>query len=520
MAACRRATYRPARLGALAFLLALGLVGCAAQTRPEIAHERVASVRYDTPADTRLGRALGYPETAQRTESGFQILATGRDAFEARVRLAALAEHAIDAQYYIWARDESGFMLGDALLHAADRGVRVRILIDDMYTGGRDVPLASFDAHPNIELRVFNPFTARSNRAFNFLGSMKRLDHRMHNKLFVADGAAAIVGGRNIGNDYFGVDSAKNYRDLDTLAVGPIVPALAASFDDYWNCDWAIPISALEDKPAPEAFMADVVQARTRLEIQEFPYPITFTESDLDEWATTLHDELAYGEAEVLVDKPNKPATDSTTIHDRFRELQDAAEHHLTIENAYVVPDERTYTALTNAHAQGLHYRLLTNSAASNDVGIVHAHYARSRKRMLGLGVELYELRVDAEDVRRHWSLLAGRSQASLHTKVFTADNAISFIGSYNADPRSRDINTEIGVLVRSEELAKRLDAYMDDGMQLDNSYRVELDADGNIVWVTKIEGKEIRFTREPHTSPWTRFTLWFLGRLPVKDKL
>jgi len=505
----------------VAGLIGLATAGCSRHARLTVDHQRVASTAYTATSETALARRFPAPSTIPADESGFVVLPSGHEAFDARVKLAALAEHSIDAQYYIWKQDESAFMIGDALLRAADRGIRVRILIDDFLTKGRDVGLATFDAHPNVQIRVFNPFSMRRARVLDLLTSMYRLDHRMHNKLFTVDGGVSILGGRNIGNEYFGVSPIRNYRDLDVLTVGAVVAELGASFDDYWNSDWAIPIHAFVDEPDEEAsFRAAVAEARRRPEIVAFPYPTTFTDEALDRWVRAIGEDLLYGRVAVLVDDPDKAESKSTALYDRLREFGDEVQQHVTVANPYLVPDDRMFATIEANVRRGMSYRVLTNSAGSNNVTAVHAAYARRRQRLLTLGIELYELRSDAEELHRHWSHLARDSTAVLHEKILTADGRFAFVGSYNADPRSRDINTELGVLIHSPAFVSRIDRFIAEGMTASNSYRVELDDRGRVTWTTVVDGQPVRYTSEPHTSAWRRFVLWTMGLLPIAHKL
>jgi putative cardiolipin synthase len=507
-------------------LLGVWLLGGCATKVPVVEH-RTVSQAFSQPETTTLGRFFAAEIAANPGHSGMTVLNTGETSFRARAGLANLAEQTIDAQYYIWDTDTSGSILAERVLRAADRSVRVRLLIDHVTTKDTDFRFARMDEHPNIEIRLFNPFANRSFRELEMAFSLKRLNHRMHNKAFIVDNAIAIVGGRNIGDNYFGVDTAANYRDLDLAMAGPIVQDISDSFDMYWNSDLAIPISSIiEERMTEDEFASAKSDLYRSVQEQEgFPYPIDMTGEALLALMNERRGDLIWAPARALYDEPDKLDTSEEKVADVLIEIGDEQNHEIVLESAYVVPTLRGTDNDQAKQLKGVRRRLLTNSLATNDVLAVHGAYARSRRELLKNGVELYELRPDAPDVRQEWSLLAGRSRASLHTKAIVADRKTVVIGSFNLDPRSIALNTEIVIIVESTELAEQVLDYLNQGVSLENSYRVMLEVDeetgaDRLVWVTEIDGEEVRYYSEPEVSTWQRFTSWAIGLLPIREHL
>ena len=455
--------------------------------------------------------------------SGFSLLSQGREAFIVRLALADLAARSLDMQYYIWDGDTTGRIILDHVLKAADRGVRVRLLIDDPYYKTSDSVIAALDAHPNVEIRLFNSLANRGWSALDFITDFGRVNRRMHNKLMVADNAAAIVGGRNIGDIYYGVNTTANYRDLDVLAVGPIVRDLSGVFDQFWNGASAVPIGAIVDRTYGAVDLAGI-RARLDQEIAaaDYPYPI---DQDLDELAARsaeFRDNLVWAHGRIIADDPATVARgeDSDDVVEFIRWRVAGLKEQLLIELPYFVLPAGAQATVKALHERGVRVRVLTNSLASNDVLPAQAGYAKTRKRLLENGMELYELRPDTDAFRPGWSLLSKGSQAALHTKAMVFDREAVFIGSFNLDPRSAWINTEAGLYIESPELAERLVAYMATGVVPANSYHVLLDAKGEVVWETVTDGRTVRYQDEPDTDFRRRFVadLWKL--LPIELQL
>jgi putative cardiolipin synthase len=345
----------------------------------------------------------------------------------------------------------------------------------------------------------------------------------MHNKLMVADNAAAIVGGRNIGDIYYGVNTIANYRDLDVLAVGPVVRDLSGVFDQYWNSPSTVPIAAIVDRAHGAADLDGIlVRLREAIAAADYPYPI---DQDLDELgarSAELRDNLVWAHGRIIADDPESIARgkESDDVIEFIRGRIARLKEKLLVESPYFVLPAGAQATVKALHERNVRVRVLTNSLASNDMLPAHSGYAKTRRRLLENGMELYELRPDTDAFRPGWSLLSGRSPAALHTKAMAFDGEAVFIGSFNLDPRSAVINTEAGLYIESPELAKKLTAYMATGVVPANSYRVLLDPNDRIVWETVRDGKTVRYQNEPETGFRRRFVanLWKL--LPIDSQL
>ncbi len=348
----------------------------------------------------------------------------------------------------------------------------------------------------------------------------------MHNKLIATDNALALIGGRNIADHYFGIHEEANFRDLDIGAVGPVVRDISASFDVYWNSDWAYPVKAIIDENERNAAAQLDEQAHAvRARLAEDPYPIRLEETveEITGDVDALPSHFVWAHGQILADNPAE-LTEQNMATGVIRALQDQMDsmnEELLIEAAYFVPLDRGVERLKSLTEKGVRVRVLTNSLASNDVAAAHSGYEEYREDLLRAGVELYELRPDSDEIIRAWSVIAGNSRSLLHTKALVWDRDTLFIGSLNLDPRSTDINTEMGLLVESEELAQHVAAYMDQGASLNNAYRVELDAEGNLVWTTRIDdGELVTFDVEPQTGVLKRGTADLLKILPIESQL
>ena len=506
-----------------AVLIWLNQVFTAWAARRRAEYQRTASRAFDEPASTRLGQFFGPAVDEHPGLSGFGLLSHGRDAFIVRLALADLAERSLDMQYYVWDGDTTGRIIVDHMMKAANRGVKVRLLVDDPFYKASDSVKAALDAHPNVEIRLFNPLANRRWSVFDFIVDFGRVNRRMHNKLMVADNAAAIVGGRNIGDIYYGVNTIANYRDLDVLAVGPVVRDLSGVFDRFWSSPSTVPIAAIVDR-AHGAADLDAILIRLREEIAaaDYPYPI---DQDLDRLAgqgTELRDDLVWAQGRIIADDPETIARGKESdevvsfIRGRVAELKE----ELLVESPYFVLPAGAQATVKALHERNVRVRVLTNSLASNDMLPAHSGYAKTRRRLLENGMELYELRPDTDAFRPGWSLSSKRSSAALHTKAMAFDREAVFIGSFNLDPRSAAINTEAGLYIESPELAERLTAYMATGVVPANSYRVLLDPDGEIIWETVRDGQRVRYRDEPETGFRRRFVADLLKLLPIDSQL
>lgn len=453
-------------------------------------------------SEQRVARRLG----ADR--SGFHLLEANEEALRWRLALADAAEHSLDLQYYVWWGDESGNLLMKKVLDAADRGVKVRIILDDLSTAlddeshprVRDRDIAGIDAHPNIQVRVFNPWQRRSlpGRAIEMLERLERINHRMHNKLMVADNRAAIVGGRNIGNEYFGLSPHFNFRDLDVLGIGPVARQASGVFDRFWNSEWVAPVRALagtedggappERNPALARLAAAPAPALARLPIHRH---------DWREALSTLAARMHAGTSYVHTDTPTAERI-AHHMPEAVHRLLATARRELLITNAYIIPSADDVERLRGLAARGTRIRVLTNSLASHDVPAVNSHYKGWRGPLIDAGVELHEMRSDAAVQAELADTPPTRAGfMGLHVKAMVIDRQRVFIGSMNLDPRSEALNTEMGVVIDSPELGQRLAESMDRDMSPDNSWRVSRTPDGGLRWTSRIGEQSVQPARD-----------------------
>jgi putative cardiolipin synthase len=470
-------------------------------------------------------------------ESGFYLLQGGHAALAARLALTQHATRTLDVQYYLFHNDTTGKMVAAALLAAADRGVRVRLLIDDIDTADKELGLATLNAHPNIQVRLFNPFHTRSTsllvKGWQALRERVRLNRRMHNKLFIADNQLGITGGRNIGDEYFSADSKLAFVDLDVLAAGSIVDALSQSFDEYWNSEAAVPASALPVSASDKRLQ------RTTLRLQAFrarqldsDYGRALTAADPVPGLLQGTIPWPIARADLIVDPPDKVLNrgDSTSrlLMGQLAGLGVNPTRHALIVSAYFVPGATGMAYLEYWRSQGVQVDVLTNAYAASDVPIVHAGYANYRIPLLEAGVNLYELKPVAEPIGgRLRDLPSGSSRASLHAKTFVFDDEHVFIGSFNFDPRSALLNTEMGLVIHSPELAREVTAMAENAMRPERSFRPRLvveTRDNKVVkrlqWTDVHQGTERTFDLEPETTPIQRGLLRVLQALPIEDYL
>ncbi|MDL1976152.1 MAG: phospholipase D family protein [Deltaproteobacteria bacterium] len=492
--------------------------------------QRLESHAFSETGDTAIGKRLSARATAHPGESGFYLLANGLDAFVARAVLAHYAERSLDVQYYLYHNDLVGRLFTDQLLKAADRGVRVRFLVDDMDLGGRDMVAAAMDSHPNLEVRIFNPFSRNVGRLSQFVTRMGSVTRRMHNKSFTVDNQATILGGRNIGNEYFDADPDLAFADLDVLAIGSVAKEVSTAFDRYWNSELSYPATVLKgEPPTPE----EIEQVRGQLDefvIQQADseYLQALRNSDLAVKLRESRIHYAWGGAEVVYDQPEKilHSFDETEYHlsPMLAPYFEGIQEELIIFSPYFVPGKEGTAFLTRLAEQGIRVRILTNSLASNDVGIVHSGYSKYRKALLRGGVELYEMNKKLTQAqRKEQKGTGGSSTASLHAKSFVFDRRQVFIGSLNLDPRAVIHNTEIGVVMKSAEIGNRMGTGFDQIIE-DVAFRLELvkNANGseNILWHGLVDGEDKTFDVDPYTGFWRRFGIGFMRLLPIESQL
>jgi putative cardiolipin synthase len=510
-------TSRIARSLALAaYLLATGCSSLPPAT------DRVPSTAFQDTEGTLLGRAIAPHRAEHPGRSGIHPLERPLEAFVARGVLASAAERSLDVQYYIWHHDTTGTLLFEALWDAAQRGVRVRLLLDDNNTSGLDPTIAALDAHPNIEVRLFNPFPHRDLRALDYLSDFGRTNRRMHNKSFTADNQATIVGGRNVGDEYYGAEGPVVFADLDVLAIGPVVREVSAVFDLYWNSESAYPAILLTG-PAPAgaeetlrasfaAMRATPGAARYLEALRATPLAEQFRRGTVSvEWTT----------ARVVHDDPSKvlgKADRSELLMSRLARMVGKPGHSFDVISPYFVPGAEGTATLTDLVAQGVKVRVLTNSLAATDVSAVHAGYAKRRADLLRGGVALYELKptAQAEAAQGVRSTFGGSSAASLHAKTFAIDGQRLFVGSFNMDPRSAALNTEMGVVVDSPALAAGV-THAFEKVIPGAAYEVRLDADGRLVWIERTAAGERRYDTDPETGAGRRIGVGLMSVLPIE---
>ena len=476
----------------------------------------VVEGRVDTTAlpPPQIGPLAGRAARNVPGLTGVTPLGNGADAFATRIMLADAAVSSIDAQYYIWHGDLTGSLLLDALRRAADRGVRVRLLLDDNGTSGLDAEIAQLNVYPNVEVRLYNPFNLRRLKVLSYGFDFFRLNRRMHNKSFTVDGLATIVGGRNIGDEYFGIGATPLFVDLDVLAVGKIVPEVSVDFDRYWASPSAYPAGAIVKATGGDPISDRL--ARWRDDPRFHQYKAILNASDIITPLSRGTLDLEWTDAVLVSDDPVKgqgavPREDLLT--GQLTRAVGSIERRIDGVTPYFVPTRAGVDAFAKLEARGIQVRMLTNSLEATDVLPVHSGYAKRREAMLASGVALYELRRLASPDTPDDLGVFGSSGASLHAKTFAVDGQRIFIGSFNFDPRSIQLNTEMGLLIDSEVLAKRLHAAFDDGFS-GLAWRVEKQ-NGKLVWADPATG--VVTTEEPGSSTFRNLALKLIGWLPVE---
>jgi putative cardiolipin synthase len=521
-----RATHgRTLRLGLVALLPLLA--HCSAAPRLDDVQPGHAIPRGDTTTlDKVIDAGLG-DETGM---CAVRLIELNSMAFGYRAATATSAERSLDIQYYIWNDDLTGKLMAAEVLRAAERGVKVRVLVDDIDARAKHDLFQVADLHPNIEVRIFNPFYSRSGwlgQVTEWLIRGRRLNRRMHNKAWIADNRVAIVGGRNIGDEYFGASDASNFADLDLVLAGPIVDAISASFDLYWNNPNAVPVDRFDRKPPPPGALAQLVDdAREyRRTANESPYIATLR--DVQKRADMLSKQpppLKVREVQLLVDDPAKIGVElgedesSQVMAGLIPPMRDA-EREVVIVSAYFVPGEEGTRLFADLEKRGVRVVVHTNSLAATDVAAVHTGYMRYRKDLLRAGVEIFETKRSADSAagRRRISV-TGSSGASLHTKAIVIDERWVFIGSMNIDPRA-NLNTEMGVLIESPVLAAQVRRQFERSVSPELSYRVELEGN-KLVWHDRLGEKDRRSTTEPDASVMRRLGVNLLRIVPIESQL
>lgn len=456
------------------------------------------------------------------------MLPEGLDAFSTRVHSARLASRTIDVQTYIWRDDATGRFIARELLLAADRGVFVRVLLDDMDARPRDLVLEALDAHPSIEVRIFNPFRTRSGLLKTIAEVSqrgRRLNHRMHNKSWIVDEALCICGGRNLGDEYFSSAESMNFIDLDLLMLGPAVRHTVEEFERYWSSELSVPITRLRKYMRQKLSLAEL---RLRLEVDaRLAETSTFFRAleDVAGTAVLLHRPFVWSSnVRVIADDPEKAlgaGNPSSHVLESMVEEIRAASREVLLVSPYFVPGVGGTAALRSLALQGAQVSVLTNSLMATDVAIVHSGYAKYRYPLLEGGVHLHELKSSpAEFDEGSRRFRVGSSRASLHTKAAVVDEERVFVGSFNIDPRSAELNCEMGVWIRSKALARELTTRFRAATTLERAFRLELTAEQRMVWIEEHEGTRRLHTSEPHASWLRRAIVRVLEALPIESQL
>lgn len=482
--------------------------------------------------DTPAARYAHAEVDKHQNQSGFRLLTLSTNALLSRVALADQAAHSIDLQYYIFANDMTGHLMLQHLLAAADRGVRVRMLIDDNNFDDKDHLFEALDSHPNIEIRLFNPFQTRDptllSRATQFMLEWRRLNRRMHNKSYIVDGNVAIIGGRNIGDAYFDAGNDTNFRDLDLIAIGPVVKQASHAFDEYWNCDAVYPVQAFKGKHASHY---DLAQLRMDLRRDARAFAQTdYAQATLDKLPNGPSGDRPgawfWGPATLVADQPEKIDADKDEIRalrigPQIRAMIDQAQQDVRLISPYFIPGDEGTRYLTDLTGRGVKVKVLTNSLASTDEAAVHAGYSRYRRTLLEGGVQLYELR-PAAGVEQPATSKGTSSGVSLHAKAIVVDGKLVFIGSMNMDQRSKLLNTEMGIIVDCPALAVAVTNFFDTATQPNSAYHVTLSAPhgGHMQWQDSENGKLVTYHHEPKASMKRRLEVDTLRLMPIDGML
>lgn len=495
-----------------------------------------ASVDYDYPRsesyflpdtqDTFLARQLGHiTANKPQDQSGFYPMGNGIDALASRLLLAERAEVSIDVQYYLIKNDIVGRAFFYALLRAADRGVRVRLLLDDMFTSGYDVGIAALDSHPNFEVRIFNPFNrGAAGRSLGALGSFSRINRRMHNKSFTVDNEITLLGGRNIADEYFGAREDAKFGDLDVLAIGPVVQEVSTMFDTYWNHEASLPalafVKELDDPEDALTRLRDMLEL-SRQEVAESKYAEA-VRAKITEFIDAEGSVFDWSPYELVVDSPDKGiksrAADAASITTPLVASLQSARSEVLVLSPYFVPMKGGIEGFSELQASGVNVVIITNSLAANNQFTVHSGYSPSRKPLLKAGVSLFEVRADA-DVAGTEFVNASGAKATLHTKAFVVDETDVFIGSFNFDPRSANINTELGVIINNPVMGKQMADVIREKLPT-QTYELFLNEKDKVRWRGLKDGEEVIYDKEPDTTWGQRFKAGFVKIFPIKSQL
>ncbi len=469
------------------------------------------------------------PELAARPgKSGVFLLPHGRDAFAARALLARMSEKSLDIQYYMYHQDMVGNLLTYEVLRAADRGVRVRMLIDDIYGNHGEDTWVALDAHPNIEVRLWNPWKRGRNRMIQSIFRALDINYRMHSKSFTADNQATILGGRNIGNEYFDADTDVAFSDVDVLSIGPPVAEVSSQFDSYWNSELAYPVNILI-RQGNEQELGALRDARTDFykEQSTSTYVQALTDSGLAHGLKDGSLGFSWAQARVIHDSPLKKNAGEVdkeeSLISQLAPYLTGSKKSVDIVSPYFVPGDQAADAMCKLAQEGVQVRVLTNSLASNDVSAVHAGYAKYRRKLLRCGVQLFELDESLKNQKgKTFTWLPGLKKSSLHAKTMAFDGEYLFVGSFNFDQRSLHINNEIGLIFRDPELAGSTSRNFEEHVN-DVAFKVGFSREGgreNMHWTGGQGGPDVDLEEEPYATTFQKLTVGILKWLPIDSQL
>ena len=501
--------------GLLAAAIAVAWYGARSQRDIGPSGNALPTVDDGTPLDLRLIAAIRHHEG----KTGLRMVSDDLEAFRFRLDLARESGRSLDLQYYYWKSDVTGKLLAREVLAAADRGVRVRLMLDDINSMGLDSTYLALNMHPNIEVRLFNPSRSRTSptrRGIELVIRYFSATRRMHNKCWIADGRVAIVGGRNIGDAYFGAATGASFSDIDILLAGRAVEDAERIFDSYWNSDATLPVTSLH-----RIRRGKLAKLRYRLTQHSASYLATrYIGHTEQQFKGSMVEELQnlkwVEKAEVIADPPEKAKAGKVDqwIAGRIFELMARAQHELILSSPYFIPGPDGLSSLRDMQRRGVSTTILTNSLAATDVMMVHSAYAKYRLALIENGISLFEQK---SSVGRTKISLFGSRTASLHTKACVADRKISFVGSFNLDPRSKSINTEMGIIFESDSLSNRLAELLQ--AQMEGSFRLA-SRNGRIIWLENDGAIPTIHVTEPHSPRTRRIAAWLVGLLPIESQL
>ncbi len=523
--------------------LTMGLSGCQILPKqPHLPESKRLSARVDalyqpsqlqqpingpSPSDnTDLVTAISAQNQIHPDLSGYHPIVTGANAFAARSILTGMANRNIDAQYYIWHNDQAGQLLLKDLWDAAERGVIVRLLLDDFNNTAKfDQHLLRFASHPNIAVRIINPLMHRKFQVLNYVTGLPRINRRMHNKSMTFDKQITIIGGRNIGDEYLSNDQSSQFADLDVLLIGKVVTDIDNSFMDYWSSPISFDVETLVrlDKGASSDFLSSLDHLKDDKNLPRSSlsmYRSAIEDSSIDTDLINKRIPFRWSNMQFLSDdvgKLTKSVPTDTNLVQQLRTLLGRPSKQLTIISSYFVPTKDGVDTLVQLADSGVNIKILTNSFDATDVTAVHSGYSQWRPKMLRAGIKIYELKSTASEEQRENKLWKARSQSStsLHAKTFAVDDHQVFIGSYNVDPRSANINTEMGVIINDDELARQLHEALDDDL-LNQAYEVKILEGGELQWHTIVDGKPVIYGAEPKVDIADHAWLTVMSWLPI----